>query len=83
VNPTAARGVVVVAAVVVGAAAAVAVAGVQVAVVAEENFLQARELRDPHLNMAAGFPGGLHPANTNIMYVGYCTSASCCIDVSL
>jgi hypothetical protein len=66
VSPTAVRGVVVAAAV-VGAAAAVAVAGVQVAVVAEETFLQARELRDPHLNMAAGFPGGLHPANTNIV----------------
>jgi hypothetical protein len=65
VSPTVARGVVV-AAVVVGAAAVVAVAGVQVAVVAEETLLQARELRDPHLNTAADFPGGLHPANTNI-----------------
>jgi hypothetical protein len=77
VSPTVARGVVAAAAaavvVVVGAAAAAAaVAGVQVAVVAEENFLQARELLDPHLNMAADFPGGLHPANTDIAYVGYC-----------
>ena len=64
VSPTVAREV-------VAAAAAVgAAAGVQVAVVAEENFLQARELRDPHLNMAADFPEGLHPASTNIRHVG-------------
>jgi hypothetical protein len=58
---------VVVVVVVVGAVAVVAVAEVPVAAVAEENFLQVREPRDPHLNMAADFPGGLHPANKNIM----------------